>query len=440
MNILILTFGSRGDVQPYVALGKGLAASGHTVTVCTSSSFESFVTEQGLKYGYATNELLELMDSMEGREAMEETTGVFGSIKMMVKLNSRGQAINRQLLVDSWAAAQAADPDLIIVHPKGLGGMHIGEKLNVPVVMAVPAPLIVPTAEMPPLGLPNLKLGGWYNKMTFSLVELGYRSYSGAVNDFRRESLGLDKASGSPLALKRADGRPLLVLHCYSAHLSPRPSDWPDSAQITGYWFLDRQEDWSPPPELQAFLDDGPPPVYVGFGSMAGRKPQEVTDIVVESIQRAGVRAILATGWGGLEVERVPDTILSIAGAPHDWLFPRVAAVVHHGGAGTTGAGLRAGRPTIICPFFADQPFWGRCVFEQGVGPEPIPYKKLTVNKLTAAIIAAMNDEAMRDRAESMGQAIRAEDGIGNAIRMIEQEMAAAVEGSQRGDRSKAEI
>lgn len=425
LKILILTFGSRGDVQPYIALGKGLAASGHTVTVCTSSSFESLVTEQGLEYGYATNELLELMDSMEGREAMEEMTGVFGSIKMMIKLSSQWQAISRQLLADFWAAAQAADPDLIIIHPLGLGGVHIGEKLNVPVVMAVPAPLIVPTVEMPLLGLPNLKLGGWYNKMTFSLVELGYRAYNGAVNDFRRDSLGLAKAAGSPLALKTADGRPLLVLHCYSAHLSPRPTDWPDSAQITGYWFLDHKEDWSPPTELQAFLDDGSAPVYVGFGSMAGRKPQEVTDIVVESILRAGVRAILATGWGGLEVERLPDSILSITNAPHDWLFPRVAAVVHHGGAGTTGAGLRAGRPTIICPFIADQPFWGRCVFEQGVGPEPIPYKKLTVDKLTAAITAALNDEAMRGRAEVMGQAIRAEDGIGNAIWMIEQEMAA---------------
>ena len=419
MNILIITFGSRGDVQPYVALGKGLVEAGHAVTLCTSASFEGFVTGQGLTYAHATNDLVDLMDSVEGRTAMEETTGIFGSLKMMIKLNSRGQEINRQLLKDSWAAAQAADPDLIIIHPKGLGGVHIGEKLNVPVMMAVPAPLIVPTAEMPPLGLPDWKLGGWYNKATFKLVELGYRSYNGAVNDFRRDSLGLDKYGGSPLALTTAGGRPLPILHCYSEQIAPRPSDWPDNAYVTGYWFLDHPQGWTPPPALEAFLAAGPPPVYVGFGSMAGRKPQEVTDIVVQAIEKAGVRAILATGWGGLEVDQLPDSIHAITAAPHDWLFPLMAAVVHHGGAGTTGAGLRAGRPTIVCPFIADQPFWGRCVFTQGVGPEPIPYKKLTSEKLAAAITTVMTDQAMRDRAATMGAAIRAEDGIANALEII---------------------
>ncbi len=153
---------------------------------------------------------------------------------------------------------------------------------------------------------------------------------------------------------------------------------------------------------------------------MAGRKLQEVTDVVVQAIEQAGVRAILATGWGGLEVDQLPDSIHPISTAPHDWLFPQMAAVIHHGGAGTTGAGLRAGRPTIICPFIADQPFWGRCVFTQGVGPKPIPYKKLTTEKLAAAIERVKRDDTMRTRAETMGEAIRAEDGVGKAVAIVE--------------------
>ena len=188
---------------------------------------------------------------------------------------------------------------------------------------------------------------------------------------------------------------------------------------VTGYLFLDTQPDWRPAPELQAFLDAGEPPVYVGFGSMAGRNPEQLAGLTIEALARSGQRGLLLTGWGGLRADQVPDHVFVVDSAPHSWLFPRMAAVVHHGGAGTTAEGLRAGVPNVIVPFVFDQPFWGARVKALGLGPAPIPQKKLTADRLAHAIRSAVTDQTMRQRASLCGQAIRAEDGIGNAVNVI---------------------
>ncbi len=420
MNILIITFGSRGDVQPYVTLGKGLKAAGHTVTICTAEAFKPFVQSHGLGYGYMTGELLQLVETSEGRAAVEDTVGLFGTLKTMLKLVQKTKPLNKQMMLDSWEAAQAAEPDLLIYHPKTLSSPHIAEALGIPAVMALLQPLIVPTAEIPAIGLPNLNLGAWYNKTGYKLLSMGYNTYAGMINEFRQKQLGLEAFPKSSGLLYDAAGRPIPILHGYSRHVVPRPDDWPANAHVTGYWFLDQAADWQPSAELQAFLDAGEAPVYVGFGSMAGRNPQRTAAIVIEALQQAKVRGIVATGWGGLDANRLPDTILKIDHAPHDWLFPRMAAVVHHGGAGTTAAGLRAGRPTVVVPFFGDQPFWGKRVHALGVGPEPIPQKKLTAEKLATAIRTVTADNAMRQRAEALGEQIHLEDGIANAVNILE--------------------
>ena len=342
-----------------------------------------------------------------------------------MKLMQDAKTINRKLLRDSWESAQAAEPDLVIYHPKALGGAHIAEKLGIPAVLAVTAPVIVPTSIYPVVGMPNLKLGGWYNRLGYQLVNKGYTVYDGIANDFRHEVLGLEKMPRAALATQMPDGRPILVLHCISQHVLPRPQDWPDHAQLSGYWFLDQTDTWQAPAELQAFLDAGDAPVYVGFGSMAGRNPQRLAKIVIEALQQAQVRGIIASGWGGLEAGDLPESIYQITQAPHDWLFPRMAAVVHHGGAGTTAAGLRAGRPTIICPFIADQPFWGDRVQSLGVGSQPIPHKKLTAEKLAAAIREVTTSQSIRQNAAALGEKLRLEDGVATAIAMIEQYTAA---------------
>ena len=421
MNILIITVGSRGDVQPFVALGKGLKAAGNTVTICTCSKFEPFITRYGLGYSHMTDELLKLMETDAGRKAIEDTLGVWGAIKTMIKMIKLTKPINRRMILDSWEAARAAQPDLIVFHFKAIGAVSIAEKLQIPAVMASLQPMMVPTAAFPMPGTPDLGIGGWYNRLSYRLVQLGYKSYRKMIDEFRVNELGLKKFPGNAGIRKTARGHVIPVLHGFSPHVVPRPEDWPQQARVCGYWFLDQQREQQPSTDLEAFIDNGDPPVYVGFGSMAGRNPKRLAGIVIRALQKANLRGIIATGWGGLEAGALPDTILRIDSAPHEWLFPRVSAVIHHGGAGTTAAGLRAGKPTIICPFMGDQPFWGKRVYELGVGPLPIRQKRLSVENLVRALLTITGDDAMAVRAAALGKHIRDEDGTANAIASIEE-------------------
>jgi UDP:flavonoid glycosyltransferase YjiC (YdhE family) len=190
---------------------------------------------------------------------------------------------------------------------------------------------------------------------------------------------------------------------------------------VTGYWFLEPRDEWTPPPALEAFLEAGSPPVYVGFGSMSSRDPEETADLVMEALARTGQRAVLLSGWSGLQKTDVPDSMFMLEPVPFAWLFPRVAAVVHHGGAGTTAAGLRAGVPSVVIPFFGDQFFWGACVTRLGAGPEPVPRKKLTAERLANAIQQAVSDPTVAERAADVGAKIRAEDGVAGAVAVVEE-------------------
>lgn len=235
-----------------------------------------------------------------------------------------------------------------------------------------------------------------------------------------RSANGLPKTKGVNL-LHTTGGEPIPVLHGFSELVFPQPHDWPKTASICGYWVSDECDSYSPSRELEAFLAAGSPPVYVGFGSMAGRDPERLGRIVIEALQKAGARGILATGWGGLKAETLPDTIFKIGETPHTWLFPRMTAIVHHGGAGTTGAALRAGKPSVVVPFFGDQPFWGRLAHTLGVGSCPIPQKKLTVENLAAAIKSVTTNPLIRERASNLGEKILNDDGIGNAVASIDE-------------------
>ena len=410
MRIAIETLGTRGDVQPYIALALALVRRGHDVQIAAPAQFDALIREHGIAFAALPGEFLALMDTPEGKAAIAGGRGFSAGFKLLKHV----RPLMRHLLDDEWAAVRAFDPDVIVHHPKSVAAPHMAESLGCPHILASPLPGFTPTSAFPSPMLPFASLGP-LNRASHALAIKGAEFlFRRQIRDWRTTSLGLaGRRSGA--------GQFLGTLYAYSPHVVPVPPDWGRDVLVSGYWFLD-SETWRPPDALAAFLDAGEPPVYVGFGSMPGVDPRRMTTIVIEALVRAGKRGLLATGGGALEARHVPGNVHVIAGAPHDRLFPRVAATVHHGGAGTTAASLRAGKPTAICPFFGDQPFWGRRAAALGVGPVALNRKTLSAESLAAAIMA-MDDPRMRDRASSLGVAIRQEDGVAAAVTFIESRM-----------------
>jgi sterol 3beta-glucosyltransferase len=308
----------------------------------------------------------------------------------------------------------------------GLGGFGVGvslsEKLGIPFIPAMLYPFSA-TREFASVLTPlsAVRLPAWANFLTHRIAQqMMWQTFRGADNKARSQALHLAPApsKGPFLAMEKQT-----VLYGYSPQVIPLPKDWSETNHITGYWLLEAPDGWEAPADLVKFLATGPAPVYIGFGSMVNKKPEETADLVLEALRRSGQRGILSTGWGGLKKEALPDSVFMIDSIPHSWLFPKMAAVVHHGGVGTTAAGLRAGVPAIVTPFFGDQPFWGQRVYELGVGPRPIPRSRLTVNRLAGAIQTAVSDPRMRDRTAHLGELIRAEDGTARAVEILEQTM-----------------
>jgi UDP:flavonoid glycosyltransferase YjiC (YdhE family) len=417
MRITINAFGSRGDVQPYVALGKGLRGAGHDVRLSTHRIFEAFVLEHHLDFFPMEGDPRQVLLT----QAVAELGNNPLRVNRWIAENFR-PALN-EVFHATLDAAQGAD--LLLNSALSFAGWHVAEKLGIPSIGAYLQPLM-PTrafhnisAPAPPSWLP---FKGLYNVLSTKLSNQSFfYMLRPLVNDCRREVLDLPPLSAAYYWRVDSPSARVPILYGYSPSVIPRPPDWGDTQRIAGYWFLDGARNYQPPAELIHFLESGPPPVYVGFGSMVDHEREEIMRVVIEALGQAGQRAILLGGWSDLGSADMPDFILRVNYVPHDWLFPRVASVVHHGGAGTTAAGLRAGVPTVVVPFFGDQPFWAWRVHELGAGPRWIPRKKLTAGKLAAAIQQAVNDPAIIQRAEELGQRIRAEDGIGTGVRLVEQ-------------------
>lgn len=411
MKITLLTAGTRGDVQPFVALAQGLKRAGHDVTLAAGTGFEAFVREHGIAYAPLRVDYQELATSEQGRAALGGNP-----VAVLRSLRETVLPMARAFLDDAWAAAQGADA--LVYHPKALAGAHLAEKLDVPCFLALPVPLLAPTQAFPAPGIASRNLGGFLNRITYTLPRAAALPFHGTINRWRHETLDLPARALLTDPFKRK-GKPLPILYAFSPRVVPPPPDWPADVHVTGYWFVD-EPDYTPPPELVHFLEAEPPPVYVGFGSMAGTDPERTSAVVLEALERAEQRGIVATGWGGLTARAAPKHVFVTDAVPHDWLFPRVRAVVHHGGAGTTAAGLRAGKPTVICPFSVDQPFWGRRVAALDAGPKSIPPSRFTAETLADTIRLAACDPFYGQRATEIGEAIRQEDGVGRAVEVLE--------------------
>lgn len=407
MKLLLLTLGTRGDVQPFVALGKVLQARGHSVRICANQGYQDFIESHGLDYAFMNNELLDLTANQNAQSENWQTA---------LKRIKAFKPIFARLLVEQWQAAQGVEA--VVYHPQAIGGYHLAEALNIPGIMADPLPMYVPTGEFPQLVMPELGLGQGYNRWTYRfLTRMLHLTYGGVVNRWRQQTLGLKPFKSSPLL--RPDGRPVPALHAFSQAVIPKPADWPKTAHVTGYWFLDESPNWQAPPALQAFLEAGPPPIYIGFGSLGTLLKAEQGDEMLEALQQTGQRFVVISGW--LKPNRpLPETIFEIDAAPHDWLFPKMAAIVHHGGAGTTAAVLRAGKAAIVCPLTADQPFWARRMNRLGVAPAPLALRRLKPSSLAAAIRELNTQPAFETRACQLGEDIRIENGAETAAKLIE--------------------
>jgi len=408
VRITILTIGSRGDVVPYIALALGLRRAGHEVRLATHTPFEPYIRLAGLEFAPLMGDPRALLQSDIGQRWL--ASGRNG-IRFAAGFAKIMRPIIGRICEESAHAAAGAEA---VVYARLVPGAHVTEALGVPGIAAYLQPA-TPTRAFPSIRAGGRELGPLRNLLSHVAAEhLMAQPLLGPVNAWRTE-VGLAR-------VPRRRPRPRAaapVLYGYSPSVLPRPDDWHRRVHVCGYW-TPPAPPWTPPRELTDFLDAGDPPVYVGFGSMTARDPGELAGLVADALRRAGRRGIVQAGWAELSAPDFGDDVLAIGEAPHGWLFPRVAAVVHHGGAGTTGAGLRAGRPSVLVPFFADQPFWGWRVAALGVGPEPLPRGELTAERLAAAIRAATEDGGIRRRAEALGQAISAEDGVAAAVGAVE--------------------
>ena len=411
MRIVIIAPGTRGDVQPYIALGKGLQSAGHTIRLVSHSNFESLVASYGLEFWSFGNDVKDAVENSD----MQALTEKGNFLLLLAKMAKEAQREALRFAKGGLLAAQGMEIVL-----SGLGGLFIGiaiaEKLNIPLVQAYVVPFS-PTREMSSVLTPKLPpvLNRVSHQLTRQLMWQGFRS---ADTIARKKVLNIPAAPLlGPYDSKSTHNMP--ILYGFSPSVIPAPSDWNDQTHITGFWFVDEADDWQPPAALLDFLQAGPAPIYIGFGSMSSRAPEQTADLIIQALKLTNQRAILLSGWGGLQKANIPDSIFMIDAIPHSWLFPRVSAVVHHGGASTTAAGLKAGIPSVVIPFFGDQPFWGQRVAELGVGSKPIPRKQLTAERLANAIREVVTNEDIRQRAAKLGKQIQTENGIESAVEIF---------------------
>lgn len=411
--IVIFAIGTQGDVRPCVALGQGLQRAGYPVRIATSTNFAGLVRGAGLEYSPLTADFQAMLES--DRSIADHAMNL-REIARIFRERYTKWAVN--WVEEGLAAAEGAGL-LIGVSNSILLAKALSESLSIPFAIARLQPM-TRSKTLPPVMFASSRrnLPGAVSLAAYCVIfKMLWGVMRPAINDIVRPKLGL---KGYPwYGPYFRDLHTAKVINGFSEHVLPRPADWPSTCQVTGYWFLD-QPHWTPPEALRRFLAAGPKPVYIGFGSMVSSNATAFTETVLAAVKRSGQRAVLATGWGALDGDDGPqdEQIFFLRHAPHDGLFPLMSATVHHGGAGTTAAAVRAGIPSVIVPFFGDQPFWAHCLHRRGVAPRAVERKTMTPDVLAAAL-SATQQPAMVQRAAVLGCAVRAENGIVEAVRRL---------------------
>ena len=414
MRITMLTIGSTGDVRPYILLGLELQSRGHNVTIATFSRFREMIEKEGIHFFPLSGDAEKLMSSIMSPSS--------SGITYLSRLEKSIKSVAPQLIQDM--ADSCASAVAMICNFFGSVYYSIAEKYNIPCIQTHFFPMD-PTRNQPISSVRHQHLGAVLNESTY---RVGYLLISTVEKHYLtpwRKKNGVSLRHIKSLPDYRAGNHPIPVIYAVSPLIMPRPADWNSHIQMSGFWFDESPVSWSPPADLESFLSRDPvAPIYIGFGSMTGRSMSKLMAIVLHALHSSGTRAIVNLGWSGQQL-RSNHAVYFTNYVSHDWLFPRVRAVVHHGGAGTTAAGLRYGRPTLIIPFAGDQSFWGNRVHSLGCGPRPIARDKLTVQNLTKALLDINNHyESYASEAGKIMNGLAQEHGVSTAADQIEAEIA----------------
>ncbi|KAI9053883.1 hypothetical protein LZ554_002830 [Drepanopeziza brunnea f. sp. 'monogermtubi'] len=420
LNIVIQVVGSRGDVQPFIALGQELQVVGHRVRLATHDTFEEFVKKSGLEFFPIGGDPTELMAYMVKNPGIIPK---FSTIRAG-EISKKRKMVN-EMLEGCWKSCTQPDPatnipfvaEAIIANPPSFAHVHCAQALGIPVHLMFTMPWSA--TRMFPHPLANVSVTDTdptiTNFLSYSLVDLmTWQGLGDVINHWRRKTLNLEPFSTKTGAGLLGDLN-VPFTYCWSPALIPKPIDWPAHIDVCGFFFR-APPDYTPFPELDEFLKAGPPPIYIGFGSIVMENAEKMTQTIIGAVKACGQRAIVSQGWSKLGKDVAPDPdFLFIGDCPHEWLFKHVSAVIHHGGAGTTACGLLNGRPTAIVPFFGDQPFWANMVAVAGAGPRPIEHKSLNVESLSKAIKICV-DPATVLAAEKIALKMKYEKGVQAAV------------------------
>jgi UDP:flavonoid glycosyltransferase YjiC (YdhE family) len=397
-----------------VALGQGLRRAGHKVTLATFENFRPLVEQAGLVLAPLVGSSNTLTQSEDADALVKSGQNIMQHVRVI-------RSISRKLTQTKgyWESLSEAcrGTEAIIYNYTAPQGYHLAERFKVPGILVAPTPAVSPTGDFPhPFWPGEPRRGPAFNRITHSVCEqFMWQPFRGMINQWRREHLDLPPV---PLRGPFSAMRQSLVLYACSPNVIQRASDWGERVQLTGFWYVDPVR-WEPDRRLTDFLASGPRPVYIGFGSVGVGDDQASIQLARQALRISGQRGIVGVRGSGLKSLEATNDFLPVGDVPYDWLFPKMACVVHHGGAGTTAAAFRDGVPNVVFPHFSDQPYWGRRIAELGVGPAPIPGKELTASRLAAAIAETLGSRSIREKCAVLKEKIRRENGVQKAVEVI---------------------
>jgi sterol 3beta-glucosyltransferase len=413
MRVLIVTAGSLGDVAPYVGLAARLNASGYEAEIATHDRFAPLVHRCGVGFRLLETDLSAAMAMVDDDRAETFQPG----LQALVPNVKLAASLTRRFAHDIATAIQAGPVDVLLVTSTVAPlAWHVAEAMDLESVGVFLQPQH-PSGDFPPVFLTAASaLGPWANRAEQRMAATVINAWIATPTKELRTQLGLKPLS--PWAMhRRLEAECWPVCYGFSPEILPRPADWRPGLHVVGYWWPPRLDEWEPPSELVDFLDAGSPPVFVSFGSMARGHGERLSELTRAALRRAGVRGVIQAGWAGLTA--IDDDAITVDQVAYDWLMPRTAAVVHHAGAGTTGATLRAGVPVVPIPVGFDNPLWAERLVAVGVSPARLAFKGLSADDLAAAIRSAVSDPSYRRRAQEIARRIDAEDGAGRVADIV---------------------